>query len=164
MSRSGAFSVCAALGLVACGQPGTVTTQAEADDEVLSATESVKVFGDYVVYFNAVPTDLLDAEIAAEYDIIRSKNRVLLNIVMEHRPAIGVPTVVPGTVTASAANLNGQLRNLPTREISEADAIYYIAETQVVNGESLIFKIEATPESTTTPLTVRFQKQFYIEE
>jgi hypothetical protein len=154
MSRSGAFSVCAALVLVACGQPGTVTTQAEADDEVLSATESV----------NAIPTAGLTAEVAGTYGIVRSENRVLLNIVMEHRPALGVPTFLRGTVKASAANLNGQLRNLPMREISEGVAIYYIAETQVVNGESLIFTVEATPESTATPLIVRFQKQFYVEE
>jgi hypothetical protein len=95
---------------------------------------------------------------------VRSKNRVLLNIVMEYRPMIGAPTVVPGRVMASAANLNGQLRNLPTREIREGEAIYYIAETQVVNGENLIFSIEATPESTATPLEVRFQKQFFVEE
>jgi hypothetical protein len=158
------LSVCAALTLAACGQPGTVVTEPSSDDEVLPATESVKEFGDYVVYFNAVSTDVLDADIAGEYGIVRSKNRVLLNIVMEHRPAIGVPTVVPGTVKASATNLNGQLRNLSTREINEADAIYYIAETQVVNGENLIFIIEATPESTTTPLEVRFQKQFFVEE
>jgi hypothetical protein len=159
-----ALSVCAALALAACGQPGTVVAQAEADDEVLPATESAKVFGDYVVYFNAVPTDVLDADIALEYGIVRSKNRVLLNIVMEHRPAIGLPTAVPGTVKASATNLNGQLRNLLTRKIEEGEAIYYIAETQVVNGENLIFMIEATPESTTTPLEVRFQKQFFVEE
>ena len=159
-----ALGVFAALALAACDQPGTVVTLTEADDEVLPATESAKVFGDYVVYFNAVPTDVLDAEIAEEYDIIRSKNRVLLNIVMEHRPAIGLPTVVAGTVKASATNLNGQLRNLLTREISEGEAIYYIAETQVVNGENMIFMIEATPESTTTPLAVRFQKQFFVEE
>ena len=142
----------------------TVVAEAESDDEVLPATESAKVFGDYVVYFNAVPTDVLDAEIAGEYGIVRSKNRVLLNIVMEHRPAIGVPTVVAGTVKASATNLNGQLRNLLTREINEGEAIYYIAETQVVNGENLIFMIEATPQSTTTPLEVRFQKEFFVEE
>lgn len=158
------LGVSAALLLAACGQPGTVVTQSAADDEVLAATESIKEFGEYVVYFNAVPTDALDAEIAAEYGIVRSKNRVLLNIVMEHRPAIGAPTVVPGVVEASATNLNGQLRNLVTREISEGEAIYYIAETQVVNGENMIFMIKATPESTTTPLEVRFQKQFFVEE
>ncbi len=159
-----AFSVCAVLLLAACEPTDVVVIDNEADDEVLSATESARVFGDYVLYFNAVPTDALDADIAGEYGIVRSKNRVLLNIVMEHRPAIGLPTVVRGTVKASATNLNGQLRNLLTREISEGEAIYYIAETQVVNGENLIFMIEATPESTTTPLQVRFQKEFFVEE
>jgi hypothetical protein len=164
MTRIACLSLGATLLLAACSEPGTDNAQNQTDNDVLPATESIKEFGDYVVYFNALSTDLLDADIAGEYEIIRSKNRVLLNIVMEHRPAIGVPTVVPGLVKASAANLNGQLRNLLTREIREADAIYYIAETQVVNGESLIFTIEATPESASTPLVVRFQKQFYVEE
>lgn len=164
MTGTRCLSVCAAMLLAACGPPGGVVTLTEADDEVLPATESAKVFGNYVVYFNAVPTVDLPAEIAAEYGIVRSGNRVLLNIVMEHRPAIGLPTAVPGTVKASATNLNGQLRNLLTREIREGEAIYYIAETQVVNGENMIFIIKATPESTTTPLEVRFQKQFFVEE
>jgi len=109
----------AALALIGCGQSGGNADEANADDEVLSATESIKEFGDYIVYFNALSTDQLDAEIAAEYDIVRSKNRVLLNIVMEHRPDLGVPTVVAGTVRAQATNLTGQLRNLLTREIRE---------------------------------------------
>ena len=164
MTRSGWLALGAALALAGCGQSGGNADQTDADDEVLPATESVKEFGNYVVYFNALTTDQLDASIAAEYDIVRSKNRVLLNIVMEHRPDVGVPTVVPGTVKAQASNLTGQLRNLLTSEVREGEAIYYIAQTQVVNGESLIFTIEATPESTTTPLVVRFQKQFYVEE
>ena len=164
MTRSGWLALGAAFALAGCGQSGANGDQVNVDDEVLPATESVKVFGDYIVYFNALSTDQLDADIAAEYDIVRSKNRALLNIVMEHRPDVGVPTVVPGAVKAQASNLTGQLRNLLTREIREGEAIYYIAETQVVNGESLIFTIEATPESTTTPLVVRFQKQFYVEE
>lgn len=164
MTRSGWMAVGAVLTLSACGQAGGNAEQADADNDVLPATESIKEFGDYVVYFNALSTDQLDAAIAREYDITRSKNGVLLNIVMEHRPDIGVPTVVPGQVKAQATNLTGQLRNLLTREIREGEAIYYIAETQVVSGESLIFTIEATPQSTTTPLVVRFQKQFYVEE
>ena len=134
------------------------------DDDILPATESVKEFGDYVVYFNALTTNQLDADIAEANDIVRSNSRALLNIVMEHRPEIGAPRVVPGEVRASARNLTGQLRNLLVREISEGDSIYYIAETAIANSESLIFTIEATPESTDTPLVVRFQKQFFVDE
>jgi hypothetical protein len=163
MTRSGWVGAITSLALVACGQSGPDSAQ-NADDEVLPATENIKEFGDYVVYFNALTTDQLDADIAAEYNIVRSNSRVLLNIVMEHRPDIGIPSVVPGVVRASARNLTGQLRNLNVREVREGDSIYYIAETSIVDSESLVFAIEATPESTTTPLVVQFQKQFFIDE
>lgn len=162
MTKKGWVSVVAGLALVACGQSGTNTAQDD-DNEVLPGTESVKDFGDYVVYFNALTTDQLDPGIAAEYDIVRSNSRVLLNIVMEHSPDIGAPRVVPGSVRASARNLTGQIRNLDVREIRESESIYYIAETAIVDSESLIFTIEATPESTDTPLVVQFQKQFFVE-
>ena len=163
MSRTGWVSVVGAVALAACSQPGNNAGEDD-DNEVLPATESAKDFGEYVVYFNALTTDQLDPDIAAEYDIIRSNSRVLLNIVMEHSPEIGTPRVVPGRVKASARNLTGQLRNLSVGEIREGESIYYIAETSIVDSESLIFTIEATPESTTTPLVVRFQKQFFVDD
>ena len=163
MTRSGCFSVIASLSLAACGQSGVNPAQGD-DEEVLPATESIKDFGEYIVYFNALSTSQLDQDIAAEYDIVRSNRRVLLNIVMEHRPEIGVPTVVEGDVKATARNLTGQLRNLDVREIREGESIYYIAETAVANSEALIFAIEATPTGQSEPLRVSFQKQFYVEE
>jgi hypothetical protein len=163
VTRSGCFSVIASLSLAACDQAGMNAGQID-DEEILPATESIKDFGDYVVYFNALTTNQLDPAIAAEYDIIRSNKRVLLNIVMEHRPAIGVPTVVAGEVTASARNLTGQLRNLLVREIREGESIYYIAESAVANSEALIFSIEATPEGQSEPLLVSFQKQFFVDD
>lgn len=162
MSRSGWVGVISCLALAGCTQPGTETAQ-NGDDEVLPATESVKDFGEYVVYFNALTTNQLTEEIASEYGIIRSNSRVLLNIVMEHAPEIGTPQVVRGEVRASARNLTGQLRNLDVREISSGESVYYIAETSIVNSESLIFTIDATPEDTSTPLRVQFQKQFFVE-
>ena len=156
------MSVVGAVALAACNQPGSNAGEDD-DNEVLPATESVKDFGEYVVYFNALTTDQLDPDIAAEYKIIRSNSRVLLNIVMEHSPEIGTPRIVAGRVRASARNLTGQVRNLDVRQISEGESIYYIAETSVVDSESLIFSIEATPESTTTPLVVQFKKQFFVD-
>ena len=161
MDRRAWTGILAALALAACGQPGTNSAQ-NGDEQVLPATESVRDFGEYVVYFNALTTDQLDPEIAANYEIVRSNRRVLLNIVMEHSPDIGTPTVVPGVVKASARNLTGQLRNLLVSEIREEESIYYIAETSIVDSESLIFTIEATPESTSKPLVLQFQKQFFV--
>jgi hypothetical protein len=159
------LSLIACLTLAACSQPGGNTAQDEPDDDVMPATESYKTFGDYVVHFNAVPTTDLPESIAGDYGIIRSNNRILLNVSMLQAEPEGLGTTpVAGIVEASAANLTGQLRNLLTREEREDQAIYYLAETQVVNGETLIFTIDATPEGMTEPFRVRFQKQFFIDE
>ena len=64
-------------------------------------------------------------------------------------------------VTVSASNLTGQLKSVDTREIREAQAIYYIGEVGVANRETLIFDISVKPEGETAPFTVRFRQQFY---
>jgi len=164
MIRSRLFSLAACLALAACSQSGGGAGGNEADDEVLPATESFKAFGDYVMHFNAIPTTDLNSAITQEYGIIRSPNRIMLMVNVRHSPPNGLDVAVPARVTASANNLSGQLRNLSTREITEATTLYYVAETQIQNGETLIFTVEAIPEGTTEPLTVRFQKQFFIDD
>jgi hypothetical protein len=166
MSRRGRFGLMAGLALIvaACGQSAPNATQGEADDEVLAATESFKVFGDYELHFNALTTDQINERMAAEHGIVRSKNRALLNVSVLRSQGIGVPMPVSAEVRASARNLTAQLRNLPVREVRDGDAIYYIAETPVDNAESLIFTVEATPESETESLRVSFQKQFFVDE
>jgi len=160
MARNGWVGVVASLSLAACAPPGGDGEQQ--DDAVLPATESEKAFGDYVVHFNAMPTIDLSPEIAAANGIVRSNNRVMLTVSILRRTG-STDSAVPGRVEASAANLTGQLRNLPTNEIREENAIYYIAETQIVNGETLIFTVEATPEGQTEPFVVRFRKQFFVD-
>lgn len=166
MSRCGRFGLIAGLALIvaACGQSAPNASQNEDENEVLAATESFKVFGDYELHFNALTTDQLNEQMATEHGIVRSKNRALLNVSVLKNQGIGVPMPVSAEVRASARNLTAQLRNLPVREIRDGDAIYYIAETPVDNAESLIFTVEATPESETEPLRVSFQKQFFVDE
>ncbi|RZV43989.1 MAG: DUF4426 domain-containing protein, partial [Acidimicrobiales bacterium] len=45
--------------------------------------------------------------------------------------------------------------------LTEGDAIYYIGGIQVADGEVLIFDIQATPDGSDTPMTVKFQQQFF---
>lgn len=164
MIRSGWVTAMAGVALIACGQASRDMQQQQADEEVLPGTVSYKDFGDYVLHFNALTTDQLNPEVARDYNIVRSKNRVLLNVVILRNQEIGAGMPVAGKVTASARNLTGQLRELFVNEIREGDSIYYIAETQVVNSETLVFSVEAIPESTTTPLRLSFKKQFFIDE
>jgi hypothetical protein len=129
----------------------------------LPSTATSKDFGDYVLHFNAQRTDQLTPEIASTYDIVRSKNRAMLNvsIIKKDDASPGIP--VSGAVSANATNLTGQLKNMTLKEISEGSAIYYIGETQVAHSETLIFSIDATPINESSRFSVRFQKQFFAD-
>ena len=152
-----------AAGLAAC-EPGTQVDVANTQEGVLPATESSRDFGEYVIYFNALNTDQLSPEIAREYGIVRSRDRAMLNVSMHRKLPDGRTEAVPGAVSASAINLNGQLTTMTLREIREETAIYYVGETGITNGEVLIYTIDATPSNEASRFTVRFKKQFFVEE
>jgi hypothetical protein len=155
-----------AVWLAACEPTSTAptNTSTSTQDDVLPATEGSKDFGDYVVYFSTMGTDQLTPDVARQYGIVRSKSRALLNISI-HRKLEGAGTeAVTGAVAASAINLNGQLKNLTLREIREEKAIYYIGELAVSNGEVLIYTVDVTPGNDPSRFTVRFKKQFFVEE
>lgn len=152
-----------AIGLAAC-EPANNAAVAGAQDDVLPATVSMKDFGEYVLFFNALNTDQLSPDIAREYGIVRSKSRALLNVSIHRKLAGGQTEAVTGAVSASAINLNGQLMTMTLREVREDTAIYYIGELAITNGEVLIYTIDATPANDQSVFTVRFKKQFFVEE
>ena len=149
--------------LVGCDQAAQTDAGASQDVAVLPGTESSRNFGDYTVHFNALVTDQLTADIASEYGIVRSKNRAMLNVSIIQNVPNGIGSAVPGSVSASAINLTGQLKSIPIREIREETAIYYIGEIAIANAETLIFTIDVTPINEPSRFTVRFQKQFYMD-
>ena len=152
-----------AIGLAAC-QPTNGTDVTNTQEDVLPATESSKEFGDYVVYFNALNTDQLTPDIAREYGIVRSKSRAMLNVSIHHKLPNGTTEAVEGAVAASAVNLNGQLKTMTLRKVPEETAIYYIGELAITDGEVLIYTIDATPQGEVSRFTVRFKKQFFVDE
>ena len=142
--------------VAACGGPGENAEVPTAEP----AGETMKDIGDFVVHFSAQSTDQLQPEVARAYNIVRSKNRAMLNVSIL-READNVP--VPGDVQVKTVNLTGQLKNVTMRRIDEQDAIYYIGETPVANRETLIFDITVQPEGVDTPSEVRFKRQFYTD-
>jgi len=149
--------------LLACGQPSGEPPATGGETAVLPGTETFRDFGDYVVHFNALSTDQLTPEIAREYNIVRSPNRIMLNVSILKKTSGAADTPVNGAVSASAINLTGQLRDIAMREIPEAGAIYYIGELAVTNEETLIFTVDVTPINEASRFTVRFKKQFFVD-
>jgi len=145
--------------LAACGGPGESASVPAAQPAGATSAD----IGDFVVHFSAQSTDQLSPEIARAYNIVRSKNRAMLNVSII-RESDGVP--VSGTVTVKTVNLTGQLKSVTMRKIEEpgdGGAIYYIGETPVANRETLVFEINVTPEGEDSASGVKFKRQFYTD-
>ncbi len=142
--------------IAACGGGG-----APAEVPQAQPAENTNVtIGDHVVHFSALTTDQLPAEVAKVYDIVRSKNRAMLNVSVL-TAADGTP--VNADVTVDTSNLTGQVKNITMREITEQEAIYYIGVTPVANQETLIFELSIQPAGDSETHTVRFQRKFYTD-
>ena len=128
-----------------------------------AAAENSKDFGEYVVHFNALATDLLPPKVARDYHITRSRNRGMVNITVLKK-VLGSPgQPVHARVEARAENLVGQARDIRLREIREGKAIYYIGEFRVAHEETLKFTVRARPQGTHDSLEVHFSQDFYTD-
>jgi len=123
--------------------------------------ENSKEFGDYVIHYNAFRSDTISPEVAKQHNLPRANNRVLINISILKKVlnTTGKPT--NSKVTGHASNLTGQLKQLEFKEITEGNAIYYLAETKISDGEFLKFDIKIIPEGEKRPARLRFDKRFF---
>jgi hypothetical protein len=143
----------------ACGGPGDSATVPEAQP----AGATFADIGNHVIHFSAQSTDQLPPAVAREYNIVRSKNRAMLNVSVL-RKSDSLP--VTAEVSVNTVNLTGQLKNITMRKIEEPGdvvAIYYIGDTTVANREVLVFDISVKPEGEETVSEVRFKRQFYSD-
>lgn len=122
------------------------------------AEESMISVDGYTVHFSAQNTDSLPPEVARQYNIVRSKNRAMLNVTIIDEEQKSSAT---GKVTVKTVNLTGQLKNVQMRKIQEQEAIYYIGEVPVANSETLVFDISVLPDGREDPIELRFKRQFY---
>ncbi len=149
--------------LGACGGPGESASAPEAQP----AGATFADIGDHEVHFSAQTTDQLPPQFAQLHNIVRSKNRAMLNV-----SVIGKVDSKPVTANVSVrtVNLTGQLKNVTIREVTEGNpdtddfvAIYYIGETNVANRESLVFTISVTPDGADRASEVKFQREFFTD-
>lgn len=124
-----------------------------------SVAEQMQRFGQYELHYIVIPTTMLKPEIAAEYDISRGKDRALVNVSVLN----GEKKAVNATITGDSQNLLGQLQDLDFKQVTEGDAIYYLAEIRFADQEVHRIKIEATaPDGKYTLL--KFNQKLYWAE
>ncbi len=155
------LTIVLAIGVLGCS-PGEDPGAEDRNEPAREITrQTFSEFGDFVVHFNAQPTDMLPPTVARAYGIQRSENRAMLNVSVLRKAEGSIGQPVTADVTVAARNLTGQLKNISIRKIEEAGAIYYIGEIGVANRETLIFEISVTPEGESETHVVRFRQQFY---
>lgn len=165
LARTSILVPLATLALAGCGQeaqgPGTATTVDRTADD--ASGDRLQDVGDYVVHYNALTTDQLPPDVARAYGITRSKGRAMVNVVIIKKVPGTIGKPVKGKVEIRTRNLTGQAKNLSLREITEEEAIYYIGDVPVIDGETLVYDVSVTPEGQTETWNIRFKQQFFTE-
>ena len=139
-----------AVVLVGCGGGGERNVP-----EAAAAEESSAVFGDYTVYFNAISTDEVPAEVAQSVGVVRARNRALLNVSVLDNTS---NTPIEADVQVAVSNLTGQLKKMTVRKVEQGDSIYYLGEVTVANRETLIFDIDVKPDGSEETFEMRTQR------
>lgn len=97
-------------------------------------------YGDYVVYYSALSTDLLTPDVARSYGFVRSSHRGLVNIAIRR-----ADKAVTGVVSGSAVNLSGQRVPVDFREVKDGDAIYYLGTFPISGSDTVRFELTVAP-------------------
>jgi len=116
----------------------------------------------YVVHYSAFNSSMLTPDVAKTYDLMRSRQRAIMNIsVQKKMPGGATPKAVMAQLEGYTGALGGSERQLDFKVITEGDAIYYLAEFLIGNGEKLNFDIKVKPTPDHTPIKVSFSQEFF---
>ncbi|MEZ5558486.1 MAG: DUF4426 domain-containing protein [Pseudomonadales bacterium] len=123
-----------------------------------ASAEQKQRLGVWDVHYVVIPTLFLKPDIAASYDVVRGVDRAMMNISV--LDSDGVP--VHAALTGSMTNLLGQVQALSFREVTEGEAVYYLAEVKHTDRETLRFRVEIVPPDGTAQV-LAFQQQMFWE-
>ena len=127
-----------------------------------TAENSTRARG-YTVHHNAVPASMLTPEVATRHGVVRSRYRGLLTVSVIQETANTTGRAVPARIQAEAKSLTGRVERLEMREVTEGDAVYYLATFPVTDGDDMRFSLEVTPRGEALPITASFSQQFFID-
>jgi len=122
--------------------------------------ENMKKLGDINVHYMAIGATFLTPEIAKAYGIERSRYNGLVNISILDNTKSNTPAKSV-SLMAKARNNVGQLKSLVFREVKEGDAIYYLAEINYANEETIHFDVQITDGNKKRNL--KFSQKFYVD-
>lgn len=104
-----------------------------------AAAEQKQQLGQWDVHYMLMPTTMLDAKVAQQYQLSRSRNYQLLNISVLDTASQQAQQV---ELSGSAINLAGQRQALTFRPVREGQALYYLAGVEARSEQKMTLSIE----------------------
>jgi hypothetical protein len=114
---------------------------------------------EHTIYYNVFNSSLIPADVAKQYNLVRAKDRVYLNIAVVKKS--GGYGVAPRKLSGVYRNLLQQKFPLKFIEIKEATATYYLASIRVSNEDILHMDITVQPDYKSTDSTFTVTKKLY---
>ncbi len=118
-------------------------------------------FKDYEVLYSAFNSRFISPEVASTYNIIRAKNRGLVNIAVLPRSAKTGSGGKPALVKGYVSNIIMQKQQLDFFEVNEGSATYYLASFRFDNEDYMTVKITVQPDPNEPAEDISFQRTFY---
>lgn len=167
------FKHCTTALLVACGglltltgcggpAPSSETISGAPPAREMSQNKSYDD-GTHIIYFNVINSDFITPDVAKQYNIVRSKNRALVNVSVHKKNPDNSTTSVVAALNDKVSNLTGQLKSVTWNKVNEGEAIYYIGQIPIANGETLIFDMKIIPQGHDDPIPVKFQQRLFTD-
>lgn len=119
-----------------------------------SLPAEVLVHGDYRIHYTVFPSTIIPPEVAASHGITRAEDRVVVNVSAR---LAGEPAAI--NVTGHVTNLLEQVSELAFVEVSEQDAIYYLASHISKEEDLLRFDLTVTPPGL-APTQLNFLRRY----
>ena len=126
---------------------------------IQTSAETFETQNGLTIHYSIVPTLMLSKNIANQYQIVRAKDRSILNIAIKDQSGSSIKASIAG----KKENLLGQQEKLSFSEFSEGDAIYYVAAIKHGKEELLRFSTEIQPINKKSQI-LRFTKKLYLGE
>ncbi|MFC3031990.1 DUF4426 domain-containing protein [Pseudoalteromonas fenneropenaei] len=118
-----------------------------------------QTLGDWQVHYLAFPSTFVQPNIAKNYGLKRSNRTALVNISVLANSAGNPAQHV--TISGVARNLLGNAQTLSFKEVTEGEAIYYLAQFDYYNEE--LYRFELVIRQNNQEQRLNFQQKFYVD-
>jgi len=125
-----------------------------------ASAENMKKLGTMNVHYMAIGSTFFTPEIAKVYGITRSRYNGLINISVLDNTKKGTPAKSV-SISGKAKNNLGQFKTLEFKEVKEGNAIYYLAQVNYNNEETIHFDLSITDGKEEQQL--KFSQKFYVD-